>query len=56
MNVLAFNTAQLTQSTGDICSLSLYLMRFANTVVIVAFERLRFLSDLFREKYFSLIK
>ena len=28
---------------------SLYFMRFANTVVIVAFERLRFLSVVFRE-------
>ena len=28
---------------------SFYLMRFANTVVIVAFERLRFLAVVFRE-------
>ena len=45
-----------TNSEYGGCSLSLYLMRFANTVVIVTFERLRFLPDVFREKYFSLIK
>ena len=45
MNVRAFNTAQLRVRVMQ----SFYLMRFANTVVIVAFERLRFLAVVFRE-------